>query len=64
MPEVGGDLVDYFSPYNPQQCLDKLVDYMDDTVLATKAAAIEAHYRRTTWDDSYRQMVDIVGRLT
>jgi glycosyltransferase involved in cell wall biosynthesis len=62
MPEVGGDLVDYFSPYDPAGCLDQVVRYLDPELLSRKAAAIAAGYHARSWDDAYADVQRAIGR--
>jgi hypothetical protein len=63
MPEVGGEYADYVSPYNSQEMLDKLVEYMDDAKLAKREQQIRAGYKLTTWDDTYYQISSFVDRV-
>jgi glycosyltransferase involved in cell wall biosynthesis len=57
MPEVAGDLIDYFSPFSPEEVLEKLTTSLDPGRLAAKETEIAERYRPTTWDASYRQFV-------
>ncbi len=63
MPEVGGEYADYVSPYNSEEMLSKLVEYMDDAVLAKREKQIRAGYKVTTWDDTYQQVSSFVDRI-
>ena len=60
MPEVAGDLIDYFSPFSPEEVLAKLTTYLDPARLADKEAEMVERYRATTWDASYREFVDAI----
>lgn len=60
MPEVAGDLIDYFSPFSPEEVLAKLTTYLDPARLAAKEAEIVERYRPTTWDASFREFVDAI----
>lgn len=57
IPEIAGDLVDYFSPYSPEQMKDKIYQYASDRkLLATLQKKIKTQYKTTTWDMSYQQV--------
>jgi glycosyltransferase involved in cell wall biosynthesis len=52
IPEVGGDLVDYFDPTNDEDALAKIErPLLDADYLAAREAQIRAEYRRRTWTD-------------
>lgn len=49
MPEVGGELNVYFSPYNTQECLDALVRLASIDTRKSLENKIKSQYRATTW---------------
>lgn len=50
MPEVGGDLVDYFSPYDPMKLYRLIEKYMvDQSALESAEARIRQHYIPGSW---------------
>jgi glycosyltransferase involved in cell wall biosynthesis len=52
IPEVGGDLVDYFDPTNDDDALAKIErPLLDADYLAAREARVRAEYRRRTWAD-------------
>jgi glycosyltransferase involved in cell wall biosynthesis len=52
IPEVGGDLVDYFDPSSDEDALAKIErPLMDPGYLAAREARIRAEYRCRTWAD-------------
>jgi glycosyltransferase involved in cell wall biosynthesis len=53
IPEVGGDLVEYASPYDPRGFLDLVCQYLDPQRLASREAAIRAGYRPHDWDEAF-----------
>ncbi|HSX27969.1 MAG TPA: glycosyltransferase [Candidatus Saccharimonadales bacterium] len=55
MPEIAGDLIEYFSPYDAGECLDLIVKYLDDKTLHAKEKEIAAQYHQHSWDESYKQ---------
>lgn len=62
MPEVGGDLVDYFAPHDTQACIDLIVRaVMDPAYVRAREDEIRARYRITTWADTARQVLAIAG---
>lgn len=63
MPEIGGDLVDYFSPFNSGECLARIVEYANDTTLHAKTARIQNEYTVHLWDDTYRQVSQYIKAL-
>lgn len=60
MPEIAGDLIDYFSPYNTNECLETIVKYLDDAVLRRKEKEISNSYKTYEWDSTYKQIVKFV----
>lgn len=63
MPEIGGTLVDYFSPFNSGECLDKIVYYSDPQILKQKRLKIEKSYQQHTWDETFRQTHKAISAL-
>ncbi len=55
LPEVAGDLVDYFNPYDAGDCLSVITKYLDPAILAAAEARIKAEYRPQSWKDSYEE---------
>lgn len=61
MPEIGGDLVGYFSPYDPNDFLQTLVKYTDNgRALMLKESNIKKHYKTTGWSQTYSQVKQYV----
>lgn len=62
MPEIAGNLIDYYSPNDPIALLDKIVYYSGNLdILKTKENAIKVAYKPTSWDDTFNQVsADIV----
>lgn len=57
MPEIGGDLVDYCSPYEPRAFMDKIAEYTHTpAVLASTEARIKYQYRSYTWQESFDEI--------
>lgn len=57
IPEIAGDLVDYFSPYSTEEIMQKISVYVKDKSLVNaKKARIKKEYKPTTWDYSYDQV--------
>jgi glycosyltransferase involved in cell wall biosynthesis len=63
IPEICGDITDYFSPYNAQACLDLMVTYLDSAKLQQKEAQIKQTYKSTSWDDTFSQVTDGLSHL-
>jgi glycosyltransferase involved in cell wall biosynthesis len=58
IPEVGGDLIDYFDPANDDDALAKIERVMLDPVyLAAREARLRAEYRPRSWSDCVRALI-------
>ena len=63
LPEVGGDLADYFDPNDSDQLLELMKKYLDSKTNLARRDEIKRHYRPRTWADSIDQMLaTIVGQ--
>jgi glycosyltransferase involved in cell wall biosynthesis len=63
IPEVGGDLVDYFSPYSPEDCLKKLEEYLNKDNLDKRSLRISESYKPTSWQETYSQVQKSLSNL-
>lgn len=60
MPEIAGDSIDYFNPYDTRECMNKIA-------LHSKKGDLELHqdirnnYRAFTWDESFQQISNFVS---
>lgn len=52
LPEVGGDLNIYFSPYDSRACLDALRQLSDASLRKKLEVRVRNEYRPTTWHDA------------
>lgn len=52
IPEVGGDNVDYFSPYSVDEPLSLISKYINPTQRLKKEEFIKRNYKRLEWRDS------------
>jgi hypothetical protein len=58
IPEVGGDLIDYFDPSNADDALAKIERLLfDPGYLAAREARLQAQYRPRTWADCARSLI-------
>jgi hypothetical protein len=58
IPEVGGDLIDYFDPSDDDDALAKIERLLfEPGYLAAREARLLAEYRRHTWADCARSLV-------
>lgn len=64
VPEIAGDLLDYFSPYSVEQCLEYIVKYQDSQVLAKGEARIREKYNTTSWRGTQNQVVAAIKGIT
>jgi len=60
MPEVGKDLVEYFSPFDAAGCLKIVEKFLDKKTLTKKESLIKSNYKTTSWDDTFNQTVKII----
>lgn len=63
LPEVGKELVDYYSPYDTKECLDKIQKYLVVKTLKKAEEAIAKNYRATTWDDTFKQAIEVIEKV-
>jgi glycosyltransferase involved in cell wall biosynthesis len=56
IPEIAGDAIAYFSPYDPRELLDRITQYLNPETLSQKEADIKRNYRSTTWDETFHQV--------
>jgi glycosyltransferase involved in cell wall biosynthesis len=61
MPEIAGDLIEYFSPYSAAECLEVTSRFLDETRRAKMETAIRSSYKTTSWEDTYRQVLSHIG---
>lgn len=61
MTEVGGNLVDYFSPYDSAACLEAIMKFMDDATLAKREKKIQVEYHPFSWLDSAQAVQKVVA---
>lgn len=55
LPEVAGDLADYFNPYDAADCLAVITKYLDPATLAAAEARVQAGYHPQTWQAAYQE---------
>jgi glycosyltransferase involved in cell wall biosynthesis len=59
IPEVAGDLVDYFDPSSPDECLERMQSLLDLERLAIVKARLKS-YKPTKWDDTFVKIKQVV----
>lgn len=64
IPEIAGDLIDYFSPYSSEELLIVLQKYLKSTELRQKEQAIAANYRPVSWEHTYQQTKRYIEALS
>lgn len=57
IPEIAGSLIDYFSPYNAEECMQKLITYQDKAELDKKTELLVKNYKPTTWQETSEQVL-------
>lgn len=65
MPEIAGDLIDYFSPYDTGAMLGCIVDNLNSSSRGAKEKRIKVEYKQTTWNEMFLNIDgfinDIIG---
>jgi glycosyltransferase involved in cell wall biosynthesis len=65
LPEVGGDLVDYFDPADEDGAFARIERVLfEPGYLAAREAHIRMNYRPPSWADCARDLVDAIDRRT
>jgi glycosyltransferase involved in cell wall biosynthesis len=62
MPEVGGDLVSYFSPASTDECLRAITAMMKPNTLNQAKSRLEK-YQPTSWDETFESVKKRLGAL-
>lgn len=60
MLEIAPEYVDYFSPYDPRDCLEKITEYLTDDKYLNSNQKIIQSYKPFTWNESYMNLVKII----
>jgi glycosyltransferase involved in cell wall biosynthesis len=61
LPEVGGDLVDYFDPWRPDQLADRVARLVNDREYYELRKRNTAQFVPTTWGQTLDQLVESVN---
>lgn len=64
MPEIAGDMIDYFSPYDTGEMLECVVKYLNPIERKKKENIIKHDYRKTSWNDMYSQISNFVSEVS
>lgn len=63
IPEIAPNLVDYFSPYSPEELLYKMQAMSKQKAQVTRRRQIKDCYKTTTWDESYEQIRKVLDKI-
>jgi glycosyltransferase involved in cell wall biosynthesis len=63
IPEIGGELVDYCSPYDPAALLGLIERYLEPGFLDARRREIRVGYRGRSWDEAFEEFDAAVDRL-
>lgn len=63
MTEIAGDLLEYYSPYDPDALLKLMQKYLNPKVRAKKEQEIKDNYRPTTWQQTFRSFEKLLAKL-
>lgn len=64
MPEIAGDLIDYFSPYDTGQLLEVMIKHLDPQTLKAREELIKERYHPTSWREMYGEVSSFVDGLS
>lgn len=62
MPEIAGNLLMYFSPYSPEECLAAITTLLDRPTLKSMQRKM-AKYRPATWQQTFEALQSIIGGI-
>jgi glycosyltransferase involved in cell wall biosynthesis len=62
IPEIAGDLLEYFSPYSSEECLAKIQLLLKPAALEQAKAKVGA-YQPTSWDESFAFVNKVIGEI-
>lgn len=64
LPEVGGELIPYLDPWNPQLWADEILKYVNDrTLLEARKTAIRKEYRLRSWRETAEKVAPDIRSL-
>lgn len=62
MPEIAGDLIDYFSPYDSGELFRLVMQYiLHPDMLEAKERSIRSNFSQTTWSQTTTQLVQFIA---
>ena len=61
IPEIAGDLIPYYSPYDVAACLESIKALLPEKARAAHEKRIAKEYKSHTWQDSARALMGIMG---
>ena len=62
MPEIGGQLVDYFSPNSPEELLRLLIKYSNQAEHKSRQAEIQKVYKIVPWSTAVQRLANELDR--
>lgn len=64
LPEVGGNLVRYVSPWDPREWADAILEWAESPeILAAEAKRVAENYLARTWSDTARVVAQLVNEM-
>jgi len=63
IPEISGDMIDYFTPFDAQSCLDLMTSYLSPVKLKQKEEQIGKEYKVTSWNDTFKEVTGYIRDL-
>lgn len=62
LTEIAGDLLEYYSPYDPVALLRLIIKYSDPATRQTKEQEIATKYKPTTWQQTFLQSKSFIDK--
>jgi glycosyltransferase involved in cell wall biosynthesis len=63
LPEVAGNLVEYFQPFDPADCLNIILKYLEPEALKATEERIAKDYKMQSWRMSYEELDQAVESI-
>lgn len=62
MPEIAGDLMEYFSPFDSSALVEKIMRFMNDEHRTLREERIRDIYMVNSWDDCFAQVDALINK--
>lgn len=62
MPEIGGDIIEYFSPFDSSQLCELIQKYSQKALLISAEKKITREYSVVKWHETYKQVFNFISK--